>query len=172
MYRSKSLTLRAIESDDLSLMHAFVNDRETMRGAFAGMLYPSSMNDESRYLDGQSSYTHGEYQFAIELNDGTLIGRCGFVKVDWKNRWAELAILIGEKAARGKGFGTEAVDLLCRFGFDELNLHKIKASVMDFNTSAIRCYEKCGFIRDGLLRQEVWRDGAYHDVVLLSRVRE
>lgn len=172
MYQSEHIRLRAFESDDLARSHDFMNDYATMRGAFSGMLYPSSMEDEGRYLNGQSSYTHGEYQFAIETLDQTLIGRCGFTRVDWKNRYAELGILIGDSRFRGIGYGTEAVRLLCDFGFNELNLHKIKASVIDFNLSAIRCYEKCGFTREGTLRQEIWREGAYHGVVLLSLLKD
>ena len=73
----------------------------------SGMLYPSSHEDEVRWASGQSSFTHGEYQFAIETTEsGILIGRCGFIRIDWKNRLGELAILIGEKSFRGKGYGT------------------------------------------------------------------
>ena len=168
MYESEHIRLRAMERDDLALCHQFVNDYETMRGAFSGMLYPSSMEDESRYLDSQSSYTREEYQFAVETLDGTLIGRCGFTRVDWKNRYAELGILIGDRDFRGIGYGPEAIRLLCRFGFEELNLHKIKASVFDFNLPAIRCYEKCGFKKEGLFEKEIFREGSYHDVVLMS----
>ena len=99
------------------------------------------------------------------------IGQCGFVKVNWKNRVAELAILIGEKDCRGKGYGADAIRTLCTFGFMEMNLHKIKAVVFDFNEPALRCYEKCGFVREGVLKQEIFREGAYHDVVSMALFR-
>ena len=50
----------------------------------------------------------------------------------------------------------------------EMNLHKIKAVVFDFNEPALRCYEKCGFVREGVLKQEIFREGAYHDVVSMA----
>ena len=169
MYQGKLVILRALEQADLADTHRFVNDYETMRGALSGMLYPSSMEDEARWASGQSSYTHGEYQFAVETAEsGILIGRCGFYKIDWKNRWGELGILIGEKAFRGKGYGTDALTVLTGFGFRELNLHKQKVSVMDFNQAALRAYEKCGFVREGILKSEVYREGAYHDVIQLA----
>ena len=169
MYQGKLVLLRALEQQDLADTHRFVNDYETMRGAMSGMLYPSSMEDESRWAAGQSSFTHGEYQFAIEtLESGLLIGRCGFYKIDWKNRWGELGILIGEKAFRLKGYGTDALTVLSRFGFSELNLHKLKVSVFDFNHPALRAYEKCGFVREGVLRQEIYREGVYHDVIQMA----
>ena len=92
--------------------------------------------------------------------------------MDWKNRLAELAILIGEKSSRGKGFGTDAVKTLCRFGFMEMGLHKITVKVFAFNTAAIRCYEKCGFVREGLLRKEYFREGKFHDVIVMGLLNE
>ena len=83
-----------------------------------------------------------------------------------------MAILIGEKDLHGKGFGADAVRTLCRFGFSEMNLRKIKAAVFDFNVPALRCYEKCGFVREGVLKQEMFRDGAYHDVILMALFRQ
>jgi RimJ/RimL family protein N-acetyltransferase len=166
MYQGKLVVLRALEREDIARSHEFVNDYETMRGVLSGMLYPSSFEDETRWADGQSSYTRGEYQFGVEtLADKVFIGRCGFTRVDWKNRLAELGVLIGDQSYRGKGYGTDAVKTLCRFGFWELNLHKIKASVFDFNIAALRSYEKCGFVVEGTLKNELFRDGAYHDVI-------
>lgn len=172
MYQSEHIRLRALERDDLMRCADFDNDYETMRGAYSGMLYPSSLEDENRFLDGQTSYTRGEYQFALETSDGVLIGRCGFTRIDWKNRTAELGVLIGDKKYRGQGLGTEAIGLLCHFGFNELNLHKVKASVFDFNMPALKCYEKCGFQREGALRDELFREGKYHDVILMARFRD
>lgn len=62
--------------------------------------------------------------------------------------------------------------LLTSFCFREMNLHKVKVSVFDFNAAAIRCYEKCGFVREGVLRGEIFRDGAYRDVVLMAKIAE
>ena len=59
--------------------------------------------------------------------------------------------------------------LLCDFCFQEMNLHKLKVSVLAFNEAAIRCYERNGFIREGLLKEEIFRAGKYQDVVLLAR---
>jgi RimJ/RimL family protein N-acetyltransferase len=166
MYQGELVRLRAFERGDAETHWVFMNDYETVRGMSSGIIYPSSREDEVRYLDQQTSFTRGEYQFAIETLDGRFIGRCGFLRVDWKNRLAEIGIMIGEKEYRGKGFGTDALRVLTRIAFAELNLHKLKLSVFDFNQQAMACYEKCGFKREGLLKGELWRDGAYHDVVV------
>lgn len=148
--------------------HAFVNDYETLRGMMSGIPFPASMSDEQRWLDQQTGYSRGEYQFAIEDFEGDLVGRCGPIRVDWKNRLAELAIMIGTPY-RGRGYGKEAMALLTDFCFREMNLHKLKVTVYAFNEPAIRTYEANGFVREGLLKNELFRDGAWQDVVILSK---
>lgn len=171
MYQGKLIRLRAFESADLDANHAFMNDYDTLRGMMSGIPFPSSYSDEQQWLGQQTSYTRGEYQFAIEDLAGDLVGRCGVTRLDWKNRVAELAIMVGSPY-RGKGYGKEAMAILCDFCFREMNLHRLKVSVFAFNEPALRCYEANGFVREGVLRQEIFRDGAYRDVVLMARLRE
>ena len=163
--------LRAFERHDVDANHAFVNDLETMQHMVSGIPFPASMEDEYRWLEQQTSYSRGEYQFAVEDFEGSLVGRCGVIRLDWKNRVAELAIMIGTPY-RGRGYGKEAMGLLCDFCFKEMNLHKLKVSVFAFNKAAIRTYEKNGFVQEGTLRQEIFRNGQYQDVVILSRLAE
>lgn len=169
MLEGKSIRLRAFEASDLDAEHAFVNDYETLRDMMGGIPLPSSMSDEQQWISQQTSYTRGEYQFAVEDHEGYLVGRCGVTRLDWKNRVGELAIMIGAPY-RGRGYGREAMELLCDFCFQEMNLHKLKVSVLKTNDAAIRCYERCGFICEGVLKEEVFRRGAYQDVVLLARL--
>ena len=166
MYEGKLVRLRAFDNDDFNLALRYNNDYEIMRGVRAGLIYPVTTEDEARDIGNQTSYTSGEYQFAIETKaERRFIGQCGFIRLQWKNRVGEIAIIIGDKSAQGKGYGADAIMTLCRFGFDELNLHKIKVSFIDFNEAAKHCYEKCGFKKEGVLRQEVFREGAYHDIL-------
>ncbi len=171
MYDGTLVRLRAFEQGDLDANHAFVNDYETVRGMISGIPFPASYEDERRWLEQQSSYTRGEYQFAVEDFEGSLVGRCGVIRLDWKNRVAEVAIMIGTPY-RSRGYGKEAMGLLCDFCFREMNLHKLKVSVFAFNQAAIRCYEANGFQQEGTLHREIFRDGAYQDVVLMARFAE
>lgn len=169
MLEGRQIRLRAFEANDLDAEHAFVNDFETLQSMISGIPFPSSMSDEQQWMSQQTSYTRGEYQFAIEDFEGYLVGRCGVIRLDWKNRIADLAIMIGTPYRR-RGYGREAMGLLCDFCFQEMNLHKLKVSVLAFNEAAIRCYEGCGFTREGLLRQEIFRAGQYRDVVVLAKL--
>lgn len=169
MYEGTLVRLRAFEQGDVDANHAFINDYETVKGMMSGIPFPSSYSDERRWLEQQTSYSRGEYQFAVEDFEGDLVGRCGIIRLDWKNRVAELAIMIGTPY-RGRGYGKEAMALLCDFCHREMNLHKLKVTVFAFNEPALRCYEGCGFEREGLLKAELWRDGQYQDVVILSKL--
>ena len=171
MYEGNLVRLRAFEQGDIDANHAFVNDYETVRGMMSGIPFPSSYADESRWLEQQTSYSRGEYEFAVEDFEGDLVGRCGLIRVDWKNRTAELGIMIGTPY-RGRGYGKEAMKLLCDFCFNEMNLHKLKVSVYAFNEAAVRCYLANGFRQEGLLKNELFRAGKYQDVVLLAKFAE
>lgn len=170
MYQGKLVRLRAFDNSDLMYALSISNDYDVMRTASAGILYPTTVEDQARFMSNQTSYSAGDYQFAVErLDNGRFIGQCGLMQVNWKNRRAEMGIML-DKDAIGQGYGTDAVATLCKFAFNEMNLHKLKAVVFDFNTAAIRCYEKCGFQMEGQLKDEVFREGKYHSTYVMALI--
>jgi diamine N-acetyltransferase len=110
--------------------------------------------------------------FAIRLaaND-ELIGTCQLTSIDDVHRSAEVRIRIGPGDRRGHGYGSEAVRLLSRFAFDDLNLHRIYLYVFATNAIALRAYEKVGFVREGTLRDGAFIEGRYVDVVAMGMLR-
>ncbi len=86
------------------------------------------------------------------------------------NCW--VGIGIGEKEMWGKGFGTDAMKVILRYGFSELNVHRISLNVFEYNQRALRTYEKCGFAIEGCQRQALWRDGAYYDLIFMGILKE
>ena len=172
MIRGQRIYLRSIERDDLDLCHAWMND-EDLRSTLA-QRYPMSLPREADWIErvtrGQDP---SEMTFAICLADGDRhIGNCGLMAIDRDNRTATLGILIGEKDYRGRGFGTEALRTLCRFAFEEMDLRKIRLDTHAGNEAALRAYEKVGFRREGLLRQEFYRKGRALDVVRMGLLRD
>ncbi len=77
-------------------------------------------------------------------------------------------ITIGEQDRWGRGYGTEAVELMLGHAFERLGLHRVGLSVFAFNDRAIRSYEKAGFHEEGRLREAVWRDGRWWDEVQMG----
>lgn len=93
------------------------------------------------------------------------IGTCAFMNLDQRNRHAELAIVIGDKNYWGKGYGKDIMAQLIEWGFEGLNLHRLYLHVFDFNKRAIALYEKMGFVQEGRMREMLYRNGKYHDVL-------
>ena len=101
-----------------------------------------------------------------------LIGSAGLHQIHFKDRHAEFGILIGEKSAWGKGYGTEVTALMTGYGFATLNLNRVWLRVHEDNQRGIKAYEKVGFKREGVLRQHKYREGRYVDVVVMGILRE
>ena len=172
MYTGEKIRLREYRQTDLPEVMGQVNDYASVRRSATGLILPATADDEMRWISQQSSMTRGEYQFAIETLNGHYVGGCGFQRVDWKNRVAQIGILIGNASMRGKGYGSDAIRVLCRIGFGEMNLHKLTLSMISGNAPAVRCYNACGFTVEGTLRQEVFREDEYHDLIVMGLLRD
>jgi RimJ/RimL family protein N-acetyltransferase len=113
------------------------------------------------------------FPFAIfTIADDRLIGQCVLFRQDVRNRFGRMGIVIGAPRNRGRGYGTDALRILANYGFNELNLHRLEIEVFAFNEAAIRSYEKVGFKREVTKRQALYRDGTYHDVLIMGLLRQ
>lgn len=107
------------------------------------------------------------FQWVIEY-EGLCIGEARLHSVDQGNRSARYAIGIFNSVYWNRGLGTEATRLVLRFAFEELKLHRVDLRVLAFNKRAIACYEKCGFLREGVMREGVLIGGEWQTDVLMS----
>ena len=103
-----------------------------------------------------------------EEETGRAVGSVYFRDIDETHHKAEYGIFIGEKDALGKGYGTEAARKMIAYGFDTLHLHKIMLRVLAENTAARRSYEKAGFHQEAYLKDEVYLERQYKDVILMA----
>jgi RimJ/RimL family protein N-acetyltransferase len=165
--RGERLYLRSVERDDLARCHAWMNDPD-LRATLA-QRFPMSLAKEADWVERATrGQDPSEMVFAICLMQGDRhIGNCGFEAIDRDNGTATFGIFIGEADCRGQGLGEEAVRTLCRFGFEEIRLAKIRLDVYESNP-AIRTYERVGFRREGVLRQEIFRRGGRRDVIRMG----
>ena len=109
--------------------------------------------------------------FAIETMDGSAhVGNVWLWAIDRRHRKAEVRVVIGDAAARGRGMGAEAIDQVCRHGFDRLGLHRIYAYVLSINPAARRAFERAGFALEGVLRGDRWAEDRFVDTYLLARL--
>jgi RimJ/RimL family protein N-acetyltransferase len=169
--RGERLYLRAIERDDLQRCHDWMND-ESLRATLA-QRFPMSLAQEADWVERTTrGQDPSRLVFAICLFEGDRhIGNCGLEAIERENGVATFGIFIGEKDCRGQRLGEEATRTLCRFAFDEMNLHKIRLDAYAANAGAIRTYEHVGFKREGVLREEAFRGGRYIDIVRMGLLR-
>lgn len=168
----KKVRIRALEKKDLDTVMLWVNDPEITKNLSALFLYPTSQEQEEKWLDNIRNFESTDKVFAFETLDGIYLGNLGLHRINWKDRNAELGIAIAKKENWGKGYGTDAVLTLLDFAFNRMNLHRIYLRVWDFNQRAIKSYEKCGFKKEGILRQGHFDDGKYHDVITMGILKE
>lgn len=168
----KKVVLRDLSSEDSDLVYGWANDPEIHRFLLGG--FPRTHKEVGQFVASQVGGTDPlNRALAVARQDGqTSIGIVGCFNIDWQSRNAELGAIIGHRDHLGKGYGTEAVELLCSFAFNQLGLHRLFLRVFDFNERAIQSYRKCGFVEEGRLRETHYRDGNYVDIIIMSILEE
>ena len=160
-YDGDRIYFRPLEVEDEALLRRWINDPRNWRGLTVRP--PLNACREREWIESLGK-SPTDYVFGVVVRaDDRLIGVTGLHRVNPINHSAEFGINLGEVAHQNKGFGTEAVQLVCRYGFEELNLNRIGLSVFSNNLRAIRCYQKAGFVHEGCLRQATYRTGQFHD---------
>lgn len=107
--------------------------------------------------------------FEIHTLDGDrLIGETGFDGIHWQHGDTFIGIGLGERDAWGNGYGTDAMRIMLRYAFTELNLHRVSLDVFEYNPRAIRSYEKAGFKHEGRMRQSMLREGRRWDLLFMG----
>jgi diamine N-acetyltransferase len=171
MIRGQRVLLRAPERSDIPTFVRWFNDGETT--AFLSMRSPMSVAAEEQWFERMlEAQGKSAFHFVMcRLEDGQPIGTIGLFNLDYINGHAGVGISIGEKALWGQGLGTDAMNALLDFGFGQLRLERMWLEVFDFNPRGRRSYEKSGFVLEGTQRRTFYRDGEYHDVLLMSILR-
>lgn len=166
--------LRPRELADAPSYQRWVNDIE-IRRLIGGVPYQMSLPAEEEWVRGGlvNDFAHG-LNLAIEATDEAepvLIGTIDLRDLSAVARHGEIGILIGERAYWNRGYGEDAVRTICRYGFDDLDLHRVSLTVAAYNPRAQRAYEKVGFILEGRLRDDRYIAGQYHDTLVMGMLR-
>lgn len=163
--------LRGVEKEDLGKFVSWINDSE--------VTYYMFMGDRPAHLEllieqwEKEIKNPNEVVFAvIDKKENIIVGSAGLYQINWISRASEYRIIIGDKRFWKKGYGTKIAELLFRYGFEKLNLNKIWLGVNSENSAAVRSYEKAGFIKEGILRQEIFRNNRFYDAIRMSILRE
>lgn len=166
------IMLREYRPEDLVPMRGWVNDPRIVGYLSDIFLYPHTLESTESYLNAMMDQRPDSRGFVIaDASTELYIGQINLDSIDWKNRVGRIGILIGSAERLGQGYGTEAMRLLIRFAFAELNLNRLELEVYDFNERARRSYANCGFREEGRLRERQYKNGAYVDVIQMGLLR-
>lgn len=106
------------------------------------------------------------------LAEDQLIGDVELDGVNWAHGEAFVGIALGARELWGKGYGTDAMQVILRFAFQELNLRRLTLNVFEYNPRAVRAYEKIGFKHEGRLRKALYRENRRWDVLYMGILRQ
>jgi len=174
MLKGEKVLLRPVKRTDIQYFLKWFNDPEVMQ--YLGMYLPMTEMAEEKYIEELGTTRAGtDANFVIEAIDGGAskpIGSTGLHQINTKDHVATFGIGIGEKDYWSRGYGTDAARLLVKYGFEQLNLHRISSAAWAFNDRSIRLHLKVGFKEEGRLREAVFKNGRYHDRVEFGILRQ
>lgn len=170
MILGEKVSLRAIESSDLHVYHAWINDADTNR--LRGLHHPISLEDCQKFLDERRTASASQMTFVIESKDSTPIGLVGLRGICARSRRAEIWIYIGEKSEWRKGYGSDAMRALIKYAFRDMNLHRVWLEMDPGYPGTVEMYRKLGFIHEGTLRKDHYRHGEYRDAAIFGLLRD
>ena len=168
IYGDKVL-LRAVEEADNSLLLSLINDPDTEM-MLGGSSWPISEAEQLKWFEHQERSRDVLRCIVALQDDGKAIGTIILSDIDQKNATGHIHIKMSKNGGRGKGYGTDAVNTMVRYAFDELRLNCIYANILSYNEVSIRLFERCGFKRDGILRHRVYKKGKFVDLIAYSRL--
>jgi RimJ/RimL family protein N-acetyltransferase len=170
LFSGPRVRLTALRPGDVATVERWYEDSAFSRQVEGGAAFPRPTAWVQEFLT-EGSKQETTCRFAVRLHHSDdMIGFIALDSILWTSRVAWLAIGIGEPAYRGQGYGGEALGLLQRFAFHELNLHRLQLTVFSYNAPAIRLYERLGFQREGVMREFLQRDGQRFDVYLYGQL--
>ena len=165
---AEAVFLRALEPDDLERAHRWHNDA-ALYGTLGGTFNFVSREAEQEWLRARCRFSREEISLAICLAETREhIGNIYLRGIDWVARHGEVSVFIGDAQHRGKRYGDSAVRQLREHAFRTLGLHRLYLFVVAGNDAAIRLYKRCGFAEEGRLREHVFKDGAFRDVLVMG----
>jgi RimJ/RimL family protein N-acetyltransferase len=164
---SARLRLRPPRDEDAAAHLALGRDADIARMYGAGRAEATAPLHEAEALAWLERLRTAPFTWIIE-HDGRPIGEIRLHSLEAKDRTARIAIGIFDPRCLGQGLGTEAMRLVLAYAFDTLGLHRIDLRVLTFNARAIACYQKCGFVIEGRLRQAALINGERHDDLIMG----
>ena len=162
------ISIRKFERTDIPKKVEWINNPENNQ--FLHYDIPISIESTEKWFDSHKR-EDTRYDAVIEA-DGVPVGTIGLLSIDRKNSKAEYYIAMGENSYKGKGVAKEASRLILKYGFETLSLNRIYLFTEVENVTAQKLFDRVGFVREGVIRQDMVSHGKYVDRIVYGLLRE
>ena len=166
------IVLRAIDTRDADMFLELINDPET-EYMLGGSSFPISKENQLKWISSlENEKNIMRCVVAEKENPLQGLGTVILSDIDMKNGTAQVHIKMAKEAGRKKGYGTDALSKILEYAFHEMRLNCVYAEVLSYNTPSQKLFEKCGFYREGVMRERVFKRGTYVDIILFSCLKK
>lgn len=162
--------LRAIEKSDNSILLDLMNNPEIEKNT-GGWSFPISNENQMKWIEELKLDNSILRVMIVDKVENTPIGTAILSDIDYKNGTAEIHIKLVSEMTR-KGYGFQTISLLSKYSFEELRLNCLISNINSNNTKSKLLFEKCGFVKEGLLKQRIYKNGVFQDVISYSLTKD
>ncbi len=177
LYEGKHICFAPIDHErDAIIESQWTHDLEYLRlldTDIARPLSPEQLKKRYDEIEKDVDEKRTLFYFTVrKRSDDSLVGFARIFWIAWSNGYGYLQLGIGDPQERHKGYGTEVLQLLLQYAFDELSLHRVAAILPEYNLGALRLFEKAGFVQEARRRQALNRGGRRWDVIHLALLEQ
>lgn len=169
MFEGKLVNFRSLEDNDLSKLRDWRNSKHVKRTTREYRLL-NMFNQKLWFESLHKQNPPKDIMFGIINKKSSLLGVCGLTYIDWKNRHAEISIYLDGINWQKRKETKDAINLLMWYGFEELGLHRLFVEIYSFVKETISLYESLDFHQDGVLRDNIWRNGKWWNSYIYSKL--
>ena len=164
------LKYRALEPSDLAQIYLWENDLDINRVTLSKVPFSKYMLEQyisQSHLDIQEA---GQFRFMLMDDGGHAIGCVDLFDYDAVARRAGMGIVIDEKS-RSKGYATDAIALMKDYAFNRIGMHQLHCSISVDNSSSLNLFENSGFVRIGIRKDWIFKNGSFSDVIDMQCIK-
>jgi len=169
MFEGKSVSLRALEKEDLEILKEWRNSKHVRKSTREYKLL-NMINQKNWFESIHQLNPPREIMFGILNKRKKLIGVTGLTYIDWKNRNSEISIYFSIKNWQTKSEAKEVINLILEYGFEELNLHRLYVEIFSLMKENIKLFSNLKFIKEGELREKIWRKNKWWNTIIFSKL--
>lgn len=167
MLKCDNLFFRRPTMDDVESIRNLKNNEKAAL-LLGGIYHQYSSEDIVNWINFHNNNPEEVLLVVEDTAVGKLIGHVGLYKIDPIAKKTEYGILIADDDSRGKGYGTKCTSLMVEYAFTKLGMHKVTAEVLSENAPSVAMFKKCGFNIEGCLRDDVYKNDQYYDVLCMA----